>query len=153
MRETLQSILHEATDSVVQTLSRDRAYNEWDYSEIEQKIMTHVRVRITSHNYRCAKGDPKISCPRKLDFWQIAEVLNACLDLCVMTVPGHGKKPVLCIRRPRSGRYTTDLKPLHLAATYLDRTITTAGLASVERRLKLICRNRDGNTAEEEDQP
>lgn len=147
MAETLQSIISSQTENYVATLT----VGQDNWFDIEKELMQKIRTAVIQENNTRSgsgtKGDSKLSMPKYLTFGQIAQILNACMIIRVITDSDNDETQILGIFNGEI--YTTDQNILFKAAIQMNDTLNKHELEELINRLMLICekvninKNRD----------
>jgi len=109
--ETLQSIISSVTENYVATLTIGR--NDWQ--DIEKELMQKVETGVQQANNSRSqtKGVSKLTMPKYLSFGQIAEILNKCMIIRVITDSDNDETQLLGIYDNDSTMYNPKTnKPL-----------------------------------------
>ena len=133
--ETIQRITQEETTTVVNNLKTNPSV---DYLAIEEDLMRRIKIRVINANNASSRGDPKIQCPKYLNFGQVAEILNATMIIRVIE-DGDSGTSILGVYNEAEGIYKTDRQELYQAATMMNNTLNKRDLDEMVSRLMLIC--------------
>lgn len=141
---TLQQIMRESTDETLAWIAERRPIHPGLLScpyflpDIEQDLMQRMQVRILAANNAKCRGEAKIAMPRRLEHWQVAEILSGILDFrSLPPCPGSRSKRRRLAVPDGYGGWSADMLPVKRMALQLNSALTKGGLQKVLDRILL----------------
>lgn len=139
---TLQQVMRESTDEAIERIRANgplpcgQACDPCFLADIEQDLMQRMQMRILSANHCKCRGEAKLAMPRRLEPWQIAEILAALLDFrSLPPCPGSKSGQRRLAVAAETGGWSTDMLAVKRMALRLNSALTKGGMAAVLSRI------------------
>lgn len=150
---TLQQIARDAMDAVLRGILekrqeeiKRRGFYQPDFAKIESAATTAINDMIVMANLGRGRNESRIPAQKRLEPWQIAEILAAATDI-VQAAPSVREKRTSLRVRLHDGTLSENDRPIRQAALELNSALTERRMSQVLDRLRLLCPERPEDRA------